>query len=92
MTYTTVHGNVGALTHQARPGIEPTSSWILVGFVSAEPRRELQDLGVLKAVTVSAIKRKVLRSQWPSVGGVSWGGAIRNPEESSLRAAASLGN
>ena len=29
------------LTHWARPGIEPMSSWILVGFVTAEPRREL---------------------------------------------------
>ena len=24
-----------------RPGIEPASSWILVGFISAEPRQEL---------------------------------------------------
>ena len=34
MTYPTAHGNVGSLTHWARPGIEPASSWILVGFVS----------------------------------------------------------
>ena len=27
------------LTQCARPGIEPTSSWILVGFVTAEPWR-----------------------------------------------------
>ena len=31
-TYTTVHGNAGSLTHGVRPGIEPASSWILVGF------------------------------------------------------------
>ena len=30
-TYTTAHGNGGSLTCWARPGIEPTSSWILVG-------------------------------------------------------------
>ena len=30
-THTTAHGT---LIHWARPGIEPTSSWILVGFVS----------------------------------------------------------
>ena len=30
-----------SLTHQARPGIEPESSWILVGFVTAEPPQEL---------------------------------------------------
>ena len=29
------------LTHRARPGIEPASSWILVRFVTAEPRWEL---------------------------------------------------
>ena len=37
-TYTTAHGNTGSLTHCVRPGIEPATSWILVGFVSAEPR------------------------------------------------------
>ena len=26
-------GNAGSLTHQARPGIEPVSSWVLVQFV-----------------------------------------------------------
>ena len=40
-TYTTAHGNAGSLTHRVRPGIEPTSSWILVGFVSAAPQWEL---------------------------------------------------
>ena len=28
------HGHTGSLTHWVRPGTEPTSSWILVGFVS----------------------------------------------------------
>ena len=36
--YITAHGNARSLTHWARPGIEPASSWILVRFVSAEPR------------------------------------------------------
>ena len=40
-TYTTAHSNAGSLTHWLRPGIEPVSSWILVTFVSAEPRWEL---------------------------------------------------
>ena len=40
-TYTTAHGNTGSLTHRARPGIKPASSWMLVRFVSAEPRQEL---------------------------------------------------
>ena len=30
----TAHGNGGSLTHWVRPGIKPTSSWILVGFVN----------------------------------------------------------
>ena len=38
----TAHGNAGSLTHWARPGIEPTTSWFLVGFVSAVPQRELR--------------------------------------------------
>ena len=33
-TYTTARGNVGSLTHWARPGIEPVSSWILVRLVN----------------------------------------------------------
>ena len=34
VTYSTTRGNAGSLTHRARPGIEPTSSWILAGFIS----------------------------------------------------------
>ena len=33
-TYTTAHGNTRSLTHWVRPGIEPTTSWFLVGFVN----------------------------------------------------------
>ena len=40
-TYNTAHGKTGSLTHWMRPGIEPGSSWILVRFISTEPRREL---------------------------------------------------
>ena len=38
---TTAHRNAGSLTHWGRPGIEPTSSWILVRFISPLPRWEL---------------------------------------------------
>ena len=41
-TYTTAH-NAGSLTHWTRPGIKPQTSWFLVGFISAVPRRELQE-------------------------------------------------
>ena len=34
VTYTAAHNNAGSLTHCARPGIEPLSSWMLVGFVN----------------------------------------------------------
>ena len=30
-----------------RPGLKPASSWMLVRFVSAEPRRELQDASLI---------------------------------------------
>ena len=35
--YTTAHGNARSLTYWAMPGIKPESSWMLVGFVTAEP-------------------------------------------------------
>ena len=41
VTYTAAHGKARSLTHWARPGTEPASSWILVRFVTVEPRREL---------------------------------------------------
>ena len=41
VTYTTAHGNVGSLTHWARPGMEPAALWILVRFVTAEPQQQL---------------------------------------------------
>ena len=40
-TYTTAPGNTGSLTHWARPGIKPVSSWILVRFISTGPHWEL---------------------------------------------------
>ena len=51
-TYTTAHGNARSLTHWLRPGIEPSTSSFLVGFISTEPRRELQvPLYFLSALT-----------------------------------------
>ena len=34
VTYTTAHGYIRSLTHWARPGIKPATSWILVRFVT----------------------------------------------------------
>ena len=39
------HSSVRSLTYCMRPGIEPTTSWMLVGFVIAEPQWELQGMG-----------------------------------------------
>ena len=39
--YTTALGSAGSLTHWARSGIKPMSSWILVGFITTEPQWEL---------------------------------------------------
>ena len=36
-----LRGNAGSLIHWARPGIEPTSSWMLVRLITAKPRGEL---------------------------------------------------
>ena len=40
----TAHGNSIALTHWARPGTEPESSWLPVGFITDEPQRELPQI------------------------------------------------
>ena len=40
-TYITAHGNTRSLTHWARPGIRPTTSSFLVGFISPMPQWEL---------------------------------------------------
>ena len=34
LNYTTAHGNARSLTHWAKPGIKPVSSWILAGLVN----------------------------------------------------------
>ena len=46
-TYSAAHSNARSLTHWTGPGIEPTSSWVLVGFVTTEPLQELQYLSFL---------------------------------------------
>ena len=40
----TAHSNAGSLTQRARPGIKPTTSWLLVRFVSTEQQQELLNL------------------------------------------------
>ena len=40
-TSTSIHGNIRSLTHWARAEIKPALSWLLVGFITAEPHQEL---------------------------------------------------
>ena len=40
-TSITAHRNTRSLTYWARPGIKPTSSWILVSFINTEPQQKL---------------------------------------------------
>ena len=40
------HGNAGSLTHWARPGIEPVSSWILLGYLLLRHNRNFQTVPV----------------------------------------------
>ena len=42
--YATAHGDTRSLNHRVRPGIESTSSWILVRFISAAPQQELPNV------------------------------------------------
>ena len=41
VAYATVYSKAGSLTHWVRPGMEHTSSWILVRFIPAVPERQL---------------------------------------------------
>ena len=41
VTYTTAHHNTLSLTHWARPGIKPATSWLLIKFVSAASQWKL---------------------------------------------------
>ena len=55
VTYTTAHSSAESLTLRARPGIEPSSSWKLVGFVSTVPQRELLHLPIISSVYLISI-------------------------------------
>ena len=56
LTYTKAHSNARSLTHWLRPGIEPTSLWILVRFVSTEPQWDLQFVEFLMTVILVCVR------------------------------------
>ena len=47
------HGNARSLTHWVRPGLEPATSWFLVGFVSAASHWQLLMNGLLSLNVVA---------------------------------------
>ena len=57
--YTTAHDNAGSLTHSARPWIELLSSWILVWFVTKEPRWELPLLVLTNKSWVCGVRNRM---------------------------------
>ena len=42
-----------------RPGIKPASSWILVGFVTADPKQDL--LGTIFMIKVTLYEKKIIK-------------------------------
>ena len=60
--YTTAHSNVGSLTHWARPGIEPTSLWMLVRFANHWDTTGTPRLCLLRAgKTHTVFKRRLTK-------------------------------
>ena len=70
VTYTTVHGNTGSLIHWVRPGIEPMSSWMLVGFITAEAQQNSLSWGFLVILCFNTMTSIFLIK---SGGHISWG-------------------
>ena len=56
-TYTIAPSNAESLTHWARPGIEPSTSWLLVRFTSAVSQWELLPEIYINQVSLSKTKR-----------------------------------
>ena len=52
-TYTTLHGNTRSLTHWARPGIKPETSWFLVGFVNNWATKATLNFGLFRATNAA---------------------------------------
>ena len=63
LTCTTAHSK--ARSQWAGPGIEPASSWILVGFVTAKAQWELLSLGLSTSLSVGKfLELGCIESKW----------------------------
>ena len=61
LVYATVHSNARSFTHWSRPGIEATSSWIPVGFVTSVPQQELLKLFLFEKWLLNALVFFILK-------------------------------
>ena len=61
-TYTTAHGTTRSLCHWVRPGIEPTSSWIMVGFVNCWATMGTPPRHISMKLTKIKDKEKILKA------------------------------
>ena len=60
VTYTTAHGNARSLTHWGRPGIKPTSLWMLVEFpLSHNGNFQLQILQVTTLPFITLVQESL---------------------------------
>ena len=50
VTNTTAHGYAGSSTHWARPGIEPSTSWFLIGFFFCYTSTGTPGINIFKSI------------------------------------------
>ena len=79
------HSNVGSLTHWARRGIEPTSSWILVGLDTTEPQQELPHTWYFWRFTKYSFYKHILSTHWGSGEGKTRNMKLRSHLTGALR-------
>ena len=68
-TYITALGNTGSLTHWARPGIEPASSWMPVRFISTSTEPQWELLRTVSYLPDLSCSLSLGQSPWPAVLG-----------------------
>ena len=74
VTYTTARSNARLLFHWAEPGIEPTSSWTLVGFISTWDMMSAPNF-VESSFALAKEKlyhSEILNSEWDAVSGLDF--------------------